>query len=308
MCSSLGAGAFLGSTGGFVAAAAVVVVVGAGVVVITGQPICSSFSASVIPSEQQPNKLPTHSASGHPLLFLPSAGDTPSGQHPCLVSAQVSGTGHPSSNGPVAAVVLSEQQPNADFKQAETFGLGLHFFGVCSFVMMASSVFGVLPYLSSSSSVWADPSVVDQMSTVVPSTSESVVTDDSVDAAASVVSVASVSSVPSDVAPDESDDEDVTSVPSSEEAVELSVDSVAPSDVNVDESKSEDVVSSEDDDAEKSGKIEKILNRFVRCDYSPEDDEEAGDESVDSVRSLEVPLNVDDSAASDEDSVAPCWE
>lgn len=111
---------------------ALVVVVGAGVVVIIGHPICSSFSASVIPSEQQPNKLSTNSAGGHPLNFLPSAGDKPSGQHPYLVSLQVSGTGHPSSNGPVAAVVLSAQQPNVDFRHAETFGLGLHFFGVCS--------------------------------------------------------------------------------------------------------------------------------------------------------------------------------
>lgn len=124
----------------------VVVVVGAGVVVIMGQPICSSFSASVIPSEQQPNKLSTHSASGHPLLFLPSAGDKPSEQHPYLVSLHVSGTGHPSSNGPVAAVVLSAQQPNVDFKHADTLGLGLHFFGVCSLVMIASKVFGVLPH------------------------------------------------------------------------------------------------------------------------------------------------------------------
>lgn len=214
----------------FFGVGAFVVVVGAGVVVIIGQPIFSSFSASVMPSEQQPNKLPTHSASGHPLFFLPSAGDTPSEQHPYLVSAHVSGTGHPSSNGPVAVVVLSGQQPNVAFKHAETFGLGLHFFGVCSWVMMASSVFGVLPHLSSSS-VSADASVVDQISTVVPSTSPSVLTAmvDSVGPAESVVSVASVSPVPSDPGTFVDD-----SVPSSGETVEIPVASVAaPSDVPV---------------------------------------------------------------------------
>lgn len=186
------------------------------VVVIIGHPICSSFSASVIPSEQQPNKLSTHSAGGHPLNFSSSAGDKPSGQHPYLVSLHVSGTGHPSSNGPVAAVVLSEQQPYVDFKHAATFGLGLHFFGVCSLVTMASRVFGVVPNLSSSS-VESDAPVVDQIST-----SFSVL--DPVDPA----SVLSVSPVPEDVV-------SLSSVPS--EPVELPVVSV----VIVDESISDDV-------------------------------------------------------------------
>lgn len=205
---------------------AFVVVVGAGVVVIIGQPIFSSFSASVVPSEQQPNKLSTHSASGHPLNFLPSAGDKPSGQHPYLVSLHVSGTGQPSSNGPVAVVVLSGQQPNVVFKHAETFGLGLHFFGVCSLVMIASRVFGVLPH-ASSSSVWADASVVDQIST---SSSVLTVIVDSVAPAVSVVSVTSVALVPSEVVALESGksvDEVISVAP-------VTVASVTPSSVPVD--------------------------------------------------------------------------
>lgn len=73
-------------------------------------------------------------------------------QQPYLVSLHVSGTAHPSSNGPVAAVLLSEQHPNVLLRQADGFcGLGLHFRGFCSLVTMASRVFGVDPHKSSSS-------------------------------------------------------------------------------------------------------------------------------------------------------------
>lgn len=97
----------------------VVVVV---VVVIIGQPSLFSPSASVLPSEQQPNKLLLHNGSGQPLNFLPLAGDAPSSQQPYLVSLQVSGKAHPSSNGPVAVVLLSGQQPNSLVRQADGFG------------------------------------------------------------------------------------------------------------------------------------------------------------------------------------------
>lgn len=83
--------------------------------------------------------------------FLPLATETPSSQHPCFVSLHVSGTAHPSSNGPVAAVLLSAQQPNLLLRQADGFGgLGLHLRGFCSFVTIASNVFGVDPHKSSS--------------------------------------------------------------------------------------------------------------------------------------------------------------
>lgn len=105
----------------------------AGVVVVTiGHPSKSAPSASVLPSSQQPKKLLVHNASGHPLFFLPSAGDTPSGQQPYLVSLHVSETEQPSSNGPLAEVVLSGQQPYVDLMQTAFFGLGLHLRGVCS--------------------------------------------------------------------------------------------------------------------------------------------------------------------------------
>lgn len=111
-----------------------------------------------MPSDaQHPNKLLLHNGSGHPLNFLPVAAETPSSQHPNLVSLHVSGTAHPSSNGPVAAVLLSAQQPNLLLRQADGFcGLGLHLRGVCSFVTIASNVFGVDPHRSSSSVVSDD--------------------------------------------------------------------------------------------------------------------------------------------------------
>lgn len=186
------------------------------VVVRIGQPSFSGFSASVVPSEQQPNKLLTHNASGHPSFFLPLAGDVPSGQQPYFVSAQVSGTVHPSSNGPVAAVRLSAQQPYVDLKQAAIFGRGLHFLGVCSFLIIASNVFGLLGHsvVDSSSSLMSVVSVsllLDQMSTVVISMPEIVVwsksvesdedsTEESVESELPVLSVADKSVTDSSVA------------------------------------------------------------------------------------------------------------
>lgn len=166
----------------------------AGVVVVTiGQPSNSGPSAAVLPSSQHPNKLLLHNASGHPLPFLPSAGDTPSGQQPYLVSLQVSGTEQPSSNGPLAAVELSAQHPYFDLRQAAGFlGLGLHLRGVCSLVMIASRVLGVLPHTSVSS-----------VSSVVTSDDDDAVDSSSVDNedrvdASTVVSVELVASVVSD--------------------------------------------------------------------------------------------------------------
>lgn len=93
------------------------------------------------------------------MFFLPFAGDTPSGQQPNLVSLHVSLTLHPSSNGPVAAVLLSAQQPNSLLRHAAGFERRLHLSGFCSFVTIASRVFGVVLELHKSSS-----SVVDEMS------------------------------------------------------------------------------------------------------------------------------------------------
>jgi hypothetical protein len=134
---------------------------------------------------------------------LPSAGDTPSGQQPCFVSLHVSGAGQPSSNGPLADVELSEQHPYFDLMQTAFFGLGLHLRGVCSLVMIASSVFGVLPHKSSSVSVKSDddvdPSSVESVELSLVDTddsvdSDSVVSDDD-DDELSLVSVAPVVSV-----------------------------------------------------------------------------------------------------------------
>lgn len=102
--------------------------------------------ASLLPSDaQHPNKLLEHNGSGHPLLFLPSAGETPSSQHPNLVSLHVSGMGHPSSNGAVAGVFLSGQQPNLLLRQAAGFlGLGLHLRGVPSLPIISVNEFGVV--------------------------------------------------------------------------------------------------------------------------------------------------------------------
>lgn len=180
----------------------------AGVVVVTiGHPSKSGPSASVLPSSQHPKILLLQSASGHPLFFLPSAGDTSSGQQPYLVSLQVSGTGQPSSNGPLADVELSGQHPYCDLMQTAFFGLGLHLRGVCSLVMIASSVFGVLPHKSvspSSDSVESDddvvPSSVDCVDDSLVDTDDSVTSVDSVASddeleLLSLVSVAPVVSV-----------------------------------------------------------------------------------------------------------------
>lgn len=66
---------------------------------------------------------------------------------------------HPSSNGPVAAVLLSGQQPNLDCRQAAGFfGLGLHFFLV---VIISSNEYGVEVSSSSVSVVQISTSVDD---------------------------------------------------------------------------------------------------------------------------------------------------
>lgn len=131
------------------------------VVVSTGHPSKSLPSDGVNLSGQHPNSDSAQSDFGHPRFLGPFAGETPSGQHPCLVSLHVSGVGQPSSNGPVALVFSSGQHPNLDFAHSGVFGLGLHLRGFCSLVMIEVSVYGVL--LSSSSS----PSRT-QMSNVLP--------------------------------------------------------------------------------------------------------------------------------------------
>lgn len=108
------------------------------------------------------------------MFFLPFAGDTPSGQQPNLVSLHVSLTLHPSSNGPVAAVLLSAQQPNSLLRHAAGFERRLHLSGFCSFVTIASRVFGVVLELHKSSS-----SVVDEMS--VDELDQMSIVDDSVE-------------------------------------------------------------------------------------------------------------------------------
>lgn len=164
------------------------------VVVIIGQPSLFSPSASVLPSEQQPNKLLVHNGSGHPLYFLPLAGDTPSSQHPYLVSLHVSGNAQPSSNGPVEAVLLSGQQPNSLVRHAD--GLAsrtLHCRGFCSLVIIASNAFGVVDQISSSIvlnsslDVLDQISVVDSMSLGLADDAASVLDDTSVDCSCSLL-------------------------------------------------------------------------------------------------------------------------
>lgn len=169
----------------------VVVVV---VVVIIGQPSLFSPSASVLPSEQQPNKLLVHSGSGHPLYFLPLAGDTPSSQQPYLVSLHVSGRAQPSSNGPVEAVLLSGQQPNSLARQADGLAFrSLHCRGFCSLVIIASNAFGVVDQISSSVVLNSTLDVLDQISVVdsislgLVDDTASVLDDTSVDCSCSVL-------------------------------------------------------------------------------------------------------------------------
>lgn len=107
---------FVATAFGFFVGFGVVVVV---VVVMIGHPSPFSPSASVLPSEQQPNRLLAHNGSGQPLNFLPLAGDAPSSQQPYFVSLHVSGIGQPSSNGPVDVVLLSGQHPNSLLRQAD---------------------------------------------------------------------------------------------------------------------------------------------------------------------------------------------
>lgn len=149
---------------GFVVGFGVVVVV---VVVMIGQPSAFSPSASVLPSEQQPNKLLLHIGSGQPLNFLPLAGDAPSSQQPYLVSLHVSGKAQPSSNGPVAAVLLSGQQPKSLVRQADGLGArSLHWRGFCSLVTIASNALVVVDIISSSVDVLRsndDESVLDSV-------------------------------------------------------------------------------------------------------------------------------------------------
>lgn len=101
---------------------------------------------------------------------MPFAGDTPSGQQPNLVSLHVSLTVHPSSNGPLAAVLLSAQQPNSLARQAAGFVRILHLRGFSSSKMIESNELGVVLELHKSSSSLVD----DQMSVVEYSEVDSV--------------------------------------------------------------------------------------------------------------------------------------
>lgn len=146
---------------------------------------------------------------------MPVAGETPSGQHPYFVSLQVSGTGHPSSNGPIAAVLLSEQHPYLLLRHSGAFfGLGLHFRGVCSLVIIASNVFGVVSHKSvsvSDSDVSDDSDVLDHKSVVVSLSSVDMLVLSTVDS----------------VDPDTSVDDSVDSVELNDVLSEESVDSVS---------------------------------------------------------------------------------
>lgn len=131
------------------------------VTTMTGQPSFSKLVASVTLSEQQPNNELAHKAGGHPFFVLSRAGDIPSEQHPNLVSLHVFGVGHPSSNGPLAAVLLSTaQHPNSVKMQGIVFGLTRHLRGFCSSSKMVVS----LSVVSSSESVVEAKSVVSVMS------------------------------------------------------------------------------------------------------------------------------------------------
>lgn len=122
------------------------VVIGCVVVTNTnGQPSFSTFVASVIPSEQQPNNELSHKAGGQSFIFLLAAGDILSGQQPNIVSLHVFGVGHPSSNGPDAAVLLSTaQHPNSVNMQGIVFGFTRHFRGFCSSFKIVDNLFGVV--------------------------------------------------------------------------------------------------------------------------------------------------------------------
>lgn len=60
-----------------------------------GQPFASLSSAIVLLSGQQPNSVSLHDIVGQPLNSRPNAGDTPSSQHPYLVSLHVFGFRQP---------------------------------------------------------------------------------------------------------------------------------------------------------------------------------------------------------------------
>lgn len=129
-----------------------VVVTGAAVVVGIGQSSPSAFVFSVNLSGQHPNKEPKHSGGGHLLFFLSVAGVSLSGQQPNFVSLHVFGVGHPSSKGPVAAVLLSTaQHPNSVKMQGNDAGFTRHFRGFCSNCNIVDMVFGVVDSASSMS-------------------------------------------------------------------------------------------------------------------------------------------------------------
>lgn len=168
--------------------------------------------ASILPSDlQHPNKLLLHNGSGHPLNFLPLAADTPSSQHPYLVSLHVSGNLQPSSNGPVAAVVLSGQQPNVLLRHADGFcGLGLHLRGFCSLKMTSSNVCDVDPQISSSV---VSEDELDELNSLVLSLSDvDSVENSEVDSVLSVAALLSVASLSLD---------ELTSVEDSDDDSEL---------------------------------------------------------------------------------------
>lgn len=62
-------------------------------------------------SAQHPNNVSLQCDDGHPRFLGPRAAETPSSQQPYFDSLQVFGFGQPLSNGPLAGVILSQQQP-----------------------------------------------------------------------------------------------------------------------------------------------------------------------------------------------------
>lgn len=158
-------------------------------------------SAGVFLSGQQPKMVSLQCVSGQPFLFFLGAGETPSEQQPNLVSLHVFGVGHPSWNGPLAAVLSSEQQPNGEV--LHFFFRGLHFLSFRRVV----SVFIVVAHDSDTSGVTEedddnseDVSEVDPDGSVVSDVdSEDDVSEDEVEASETVDSDDVENVEPSDV-------------------------------------------------------------------------------------------------------------
>jgi hypothetical protein len=143
----------------------------------------------------------SHFSFGHPLPFVPFAGVIPSGQQLNLVSLQDSNISQPSENGPVAAVLLSEQHPYFDVRHAAgflDFGLHLRFGAMKIVVYSVVSSSSVVLQISTSPSVVSAVSSSDDSVVSVSSVDGSSVADvssslaDSVDSGDSVDSPASV--------------------------------------------------------------------------------------------------------------------